>query len=238
MTRVKQVWAMVCLAATVLFLQSCGSSNDDPPLYAEARFEVTASAGGAAPFSVNRIVVGGRAFVFPEGTVFTNTETFTFFVENSPGPFYGSFTRAGDADITVRLFRQPSESFVDTDSTSDTKETAVVSFGGAVDPAAPVESPMVRFDFCVPIDGSSDCDVTTSSSGRSLGFTGSIGDLSVSYLVNGATPAVYLFRGAADTVSAVVNTNVNVELTGRLFVDNDLKEVDSSSNDVVLRRDL
>lgn len=238
MTRVNQVWATVSLAAAVLFVQACGSSNDDPPLYAEARFEVTASAGGEAPFTVDRIVVGGRAFVFPAGTVFTNSATFTFFVENSPGPFYASFTRAGDADITVQLFRQPSESFVDTDSTSGTKDTAVVQFGGAVDPTAPVESPMVRVDFCVPTAGSSECDVATSNSGRSQGFSGSIGDLSVSYLVNGATPAVYLFRGAADTVSAVVNTNTGTELTGRLWVDNTLKQVDSSSDDVVLRVDL
>jgi hypothetical protein len=239
MTRVRQVWMTACLAVVGLCLQSCGSSNQDPPLYAEIRFEVTATEGGEASFSVDRIVVGDRTFVFPDGTVFTNSAPFTFFVENSPGPFYGSFSRVGDANITVRLFRQPSESFVSADSTSDTKDTAVVSFGGAVNPDAPLEDPMVRADLCAPAAGSGGvCDVTTTTSGTSQGFNGSIGDLSVSYLVNGTTPAIYLFRGASDTVSVVVASNSGVELIGRLFVNNVLKQVDSSSDDVVLRTDL
>ncbi len=236
--RVHQVLVTVCLAVAGLCLQSCGDSNQDPPLYAEARFEVTASAGGEAVFSVDRIVVGGRAFVFPEGTVFTSSAPFTFYVENSLAPFYGSFTRVGDADITVRLYRQPSESFVAADSTSGGTDTAVVSFGGAVNPAAPLASPMVRVDLCAPIPGIGECDVTTTTSGTSQAFNGSVGDLTVSYLVNGITPAIYLFPGAADTVSAVVASNSGVELIGRMFVNNVLEQVDSSSDDVVLRTDL
>ena len=239
MTRPRFV-LMLIASVTLIAAAGCGTSGSNPVLFAELRFEVTPTQAGSATFSVESLVANGSTFGFPDHTVFTTTAPFSFYLEGAAPAYSGAFARVGDAEITVRVFRE--RILVTEDSTDGAAKpiaavSAVVGQGTpTVTPSAPMQ--LVRFDVCAPVVFNGACSTTGDAGLFGIPYSGTLGDPFTTHLLNGQTPSIYFLPGARDSANAVFRSASTQFLEAQLFVDNELRQTASGTTDVVLREDL
>jgi len=116
------------------------------------------------------------------------------------------------------------------------------SQSGVLQTPLPFADPDVRFEVCAPTSGDS-CSV-----GGSVGdppntifgrvMSGSVGDIESTYLVADETPAVYFLNSARHNVSAVFSALDDERLQIQLFITDRLRETESGTDDVLIRRDI
>jgi hypothetical protein len=233
------------LALLLLAASACGTEDSDPPLFNEARFEVIPQ-GGETTFEVLSLIGGTSMHTFPEGTTFTSSATFNFFLENAPPAYTGTFRKMDGAEIRVCL-SVGEQIFVNCADTDPQNPTVTVAAGDPPDNGAEpqVPNPEVRFDVCAPNDGENSCNVAEAV-GRFVDFTGTIGDARVTHLLrrttNAAsllkTPSIYFLEGAEDEVSGVFRGAASLPLFVELLVNGAVKDRAFSSGDVIVREDL
>jgi len=160
----KRVFPFLLAIVIVILVAAagCGTSGSSPILYHEVRFQVEpANSGiGQATFSVISLNADGVPFGFANGTTFTTTGAFNFYLDGAAPPYSATFVQQGDAPILVSVFID--RNLVSGDNVS-TGPGSTVTVGpidlGTPGPPAPA-GPLVRFDVCAPFPGLGTCSTT------------------------------------------------------------------------------
>jgi hypothetical protein len=236
-------WFLWIVAAVVGTLNGgCGTTGSAPVLYPEVRFRVQPV--GQSTFSVDELDAGGVQHTFPEGTTFTATSFFDFYLENAQPPYSGTFTLVPplSGDITVTLFVPGTTEVQEfTDQTSAALGITQVTVSSGPSSAATPPAQDIRFDLCVPSStGSGACVVSGDAGVSGLPFSGSVGDAFQTHLLNGFTPSIYFLEGARDSVDAVFRLapTTGQVLVARLFINGALQQTQSNTDNVIIQQDL
>jgi hypothetical protein len=229
----------------LLGASACGTEDSDPAIFSEARFEVIPQ-GGEVTFEVLSLVGGSIKHTFPEGTTFTSSATFNFFLENAPPAYEGRFRKLDGAEIRVCL--SVGEQIFVSCANSDAQNATVTVVAGSsqdagIEPQVP--NPEVRFDVCAPNEGESACEVT-GAIGRFVDFSGTIGDPRITHLLRRSTntasllktPSIYFLEGARDDVNGVFRGAASLPIRVELLVNGGVRDRAFGGGDVIVREDL
>lgn len=235
----------ILLVACALWAAGCGTSGSNPPVLPEVQFVVGPQKSGAPVTFTASLFAGGISHTFPPDMAFTTNGPFNIFLEGASMPYGGSFARPADSgDITVQetIVTETGVDQITTQAfTTGTDPVTVVIPQGAPVPTTPVPpNPEVRFDVCVPSTaGQASCYAGGDSGVPGIAFNGSVGDAFFTHLVLGTTPSMYFLEGARDSVNGVFRANTaGQQLLVQMFIDGQLKETESGTGDVVVRKDL
>jgi hypothetical protein len=242
---------LTIVSVTLIAVSGCGTSGSNPVLYHEVRFQVEPAAAGQATFSVVALDADGVPFGFPDGTTFTTTGAFNFYLEGSAPPYSGTFVQEGTATISVSVFID--RNLVSGGNTTHGPNTSVtvgpVDLGTPGSP--PPQGPLVRFDICAPGPDSGTCSTTNGpglpavpAGNFGIPYKGSIGDEFMSHLlesdVSRTTPAIYFLQNARDSANGIFTPISSQFLQAQLFVSDVLEQTTSgtTSDNLILRKDL
>lgn len=227
------------LVALAFVLAGCGGSKEGhhPEFFPEVRFVIEPLGGQAGTtFQVEYIASGDATHRFQEGRVFNATEPVGFFLDNAAPPYGASFLWLDGAEADIALIVtgrtiQISQERLGPNNIGPVEVMTIDSDRGSfgVGPGRPE----VRFEVIA--------DPGTL-------FQGTVGDFFTSYDVGftvddderlqARAPAYIWFEEPRETVSAVVSNANRLEITINLYVNGELVESDTSSDDAIVKRDL
>jgi len=233
--------AVVAFMAT---LAGCGRSGSNPVLFPEIRFQVVPT--GQTTFRVDSLVAGGVEHPSVIGQEFTATSFFNFVFENATSPRSGAFCRTSDTGaikVVLTVTGQKSQTVTEGPPSVGCAHPVVISSdlpGTPIVTTPTASSPEVRFDVCVPSPDASSCFTANDSGIFGLTFSGTFGDLFMTYLVVGTTPGIYFLQNARDNVNAVLalQPTTGQLLRIELYINGAFIEAQSDSHNVIISKDL
>lgn len=235
------------LVVAALASAGCGDGGD-PDFYPQIQFRLVAL-GGDACFSFDHVSSSRARHELEPGSEFklADGEQASFLLANAPPPYEAQFAwvECPGNSGEIRVFGFEVQGPVAAAQTLNaTTPTVVVRLRQDVDDpiSLEIDSPRARFNVCAPLTEDDDC--SNGIAGRVV--TGSITDAFTSHDLRRlegddslSTPAVLFLEHPRDQVRAVFRGEDDQLVRGELFVDDDLKDSDSSKGgDVVLSEDL
>jgi hypothetical protein len=244
----RPIWhrsSVVGLLAALLALTSCGESGEEPPMLAEARFEIRPArdSAGVAQFEVVDVQTNGQRFTSLAGIPISAHGPFTIYIENAAEPFGLTVRLLGTVPIEVQYSLGGQVTAV----ISDPIDTPGVDVAvGTTSATAALSRPESRVDVCAPMPDQSACSAFDDMSVFGAPISGSIGDTESTRLIGRltgddpevVTPAVYFFANPKNNIAAVVRADDHRFLRVRLWVDGALEDEEADTNDVVVKVDL
>lgn len=245
----------------------CGTSGSNPIEFPEVHFAVQPQQGGQTVFTVDELIASGVTHNL--GQSFVATSTFEIILENAAPPYHAVFSRpacdqppcAADITVTISVIAQTGQTQV-SDMTFPGKDSAVLDcvptmgvapgvqcMGGGMPPTTPPAgtppptpgTPTVeaRFDVCAPSPNATTCFTATDSGIFGIAFSGTIGDLFTTHLLNGTTPSIYFLEDPSHSINAVFRSGVlNQPLLAEMYINGLLRKAGSGTSDIVFRQDL
>ncbi|MFI5365621.1 MAG: hypothetical protein ACHQ4J_08360 [Candidatus Binatia bacterium] len=263
MTKPPAATVFVVASLFIFSCVGCGTSGSNPIEFPEVHFAVQPQQGGQTTFTVDSLVASGIQHMRFLDQPFVATATFEIILENAAPPYHAVFSRPpGEPDITVMIsvIAQTGQTQV-IDTTSTGKDSAVldcmptvgVAPGVACMPGGPAEPPpgstpsptpatstvVARFDVCAPSPNATTCFTATDSGIFGIAFSGTLGDLFTTHLLNGTTPSIYFLEGPSHSINAVFRSGVlNQPLLAQMYINGVLRQGGSGTSDIVFRQDL
>jgi hypothetical protein len=261
--------ALFVVATLITFsCVGCGTSGSNPIEFPEVHFAVQPQQGGQTVFTVDSLIASGVTHTSILGQPFVATSTFEIILENAAPPYHASFSRpacvqppcAADITVTISVIAQTGQTQV-SDMTFMGKDSAVLdcmpTMGvapgvqcmgggmggpppGSTPPPTPATSTLeARFDVCAPSPNATTCFTATDSGIFGIAFSGTIGDLFTTHLLNGTTPSIYFLEGPSHSINAVFRSSVlNQPLFAEMYINGMLRKAGTGTSDIVFRQDL